>query len=113
MLQILEQGGVRTPSLRDMEEADAVLVLGEDVTQNIREGEQQRAAIKDEMGWPNGDPEQFGRRDIRDQEHRNKGDCDDRERICGGHLGLSFFLHVSHCAWFHHGTNKGCEGRRV
>ncbi|MGS3144482.1 NADH-quinone oxidoreductase subunit NuoG [Aeromonas sanarellii] len=33
MLQILEQGGVRTPSLRDMEEADAVLVLGEDVTQ--------------------------------------------------------------------------------
>lgn len=33
MLQILQQGGVRTPSLRDMEEADAVLVLGEDVTQ--------------------------------------------------------------------------------
>lgn len=32
MLQILQQGGVRTPSLRDMEEADAVLVLGEDVT---------------------------------------------------------------------------------
>lgn len=33
MLQILQHGGVRTPSLRDMEEADAVLVLGEDVTQ--------------------------------------------------------------------------------
>lgn len=33
MLQILQQGGVRTPSLRDMEEADVVLVLGEDVTQ--------------------------------------------------------------------------------
>ncbi|WP_368203240.1 NADH-quinone oxidoreductase subunit NuoG [Aeromonas sp. R5-1] len=33
MLDILEHGGVRTPSLRDMEEADAVLVLGEDVTQ--------------------------------------------------------------------------------
>ncbi|MGY3856762.1 NADH-quinone oxidoreductase subunit NuoG [Aeromonas intestinalis] len=33
MLQILQQSGVRTPSLRDMEEADAVLVLGEDVTQ--------------------------------------------------------------------------------
>lgn len=32
MLQILEQGGVPTPSLRDMEEADAILVLGEDVT---------------------------------------------------------------------------------
>ncbi|UBR47117.1 NADH-quinone oxidoreductase subunit NuoG [Aeromonas veronii] len=32
MLQILQQGGVPTPSLRDMEEADAVLVLGEDVT---------------------------------------------------------------------------------
>jgi hypothetical protein len=28
MLDILEHGGVRTPSLRDMEEADAVLVLG-------------------------------------------------------------------------------------
>ncbi len=33
MLQILQHGGVRTPSLRDMEEADAVLLLGEDVTQ--------------------------------------------------------------------------------
>ncbi|MDX7920492.1 NADH-quinone oxidoreductase subunit NuoG [Aeromonas media] len=33
MLHVLHQGGVRTPSLRDMEEADAVLVLGEDVTQ--------------------------------------------------------------------------------
>ncbi|QJT18737.1 NADH-quinone oxidoreductase subunit NuoG [Aeromonas sp. 1805] len=33
MLQILQHCGVRTPSLRDMEEADAVLVLGEDVTQ--------------------------------------------------------------------------------
>ncbi|MFB0592689.1 NADH-quinone oxidoreductase subunit NuoG [Aeromonas hydrophila] len=33
MLQILQHGGVRTPSLRDMEEADAMLVLGEDVTQ--------------------------------------------------------------------------------
>ncbi|AVP84170.1 NADH-quinone oxidoreductase subunit NuoG [Aeromonas hydrophila] len=33
MLQILQHGGVRTPSLRDMEEADTVLVLGEDVTQ--------------------------------------------------------------------------------
>ncbi|MBL0493190.1 NADH-quinone oxidoreductase subunit NuoG [Aeromonas veronii] len=32
MLQILQQGGVSTPSLRDMEEADAILVLGEDVT---------------------------------------------------------------------------------
>lgn len=32
MLQILQQGGVPTPSLRDMEEADVILVLGEDVT---------------------------------------------------------------------------------
>ncbi|USV59152.1 NADH-quinone oxidoreductase subunit NuoG [Aeromonas encheleia] len=32
MLHILQHGGVRTPSLRDMEEADAILVLGEDVT---------------------------------------------------------------------------------
>ncbi|WP_461605621.1 NADH-quinone oxidoreductase subunit NuoG [Aeromonas allosaccharophila] len=32
MLQIPQQGGVPTPSLRDMEEADAILVLGEDVT---------------------------------------------------------------------------------
>ncbi|MCF5871353.1 NADH-quinone oxidoreductase subunit NuoG [Aeromonas veronii] len=32
MLQILQQGGVPTPSLRDMEEADAILLLGEDVT---------------------------------------------------------------------------------
>jgi len=32
MLQILQQGGVPTPTLRDMEEADAILVLGEDVT---------------------------------------------------------------------------------
>ncbi|WP_421342289.1 NADH-quinone oxidoreductase subunit NuoG [Aeromonas veronii] len=32
MLQILQQGCVPTPSLRDMEEADAILVLGEDVT---------------------------------------------------------------------------------
>ncbi|MEH8118000.1 NADH-quinone oxidoreductase subunit NuoG [Aeromonas allosaccharophila] len=32
MLQILQQGSVPTPSLRDMEEADAILVLGEDVT---------------------------------------------------------------------------------
>ncbi|WP_429030953.1 NADH-quinone oxidoreductase subunit NuoG [Aeromonas veronii] len=32
ILQILQHGGVPTPSLRDMEEADAILVLGEDVT---------------------------------------------------------------------------------
>ncbi|PJG57740.1 NADH-quinone oxidoreductase subunit NuoG [Aeromonas cavernicola] len=32
MLQILQHGNVPTPSLRDMEEADAILVLGEDVT---------------------------------------------------------------------------------
>ena len=32
MLHILQHGGIRTPSLRDMEEADAILVLGEDVT---------------------------------------------------------------------------------
>ncbi|MGU5764668.1 NADH-quinone oxidoreductase subunit NuoG [Aeromonas allosaccharophila] len=32
MLQILQQGGVPTLSLRDMEEADAILVLGEDLT---------------------------------------------------------------------------------
>lgn len=32
MLQILQQGCVPTPSLRDMEEADAILLLGEDVT---------------------------------------------------------------------------------
>ncbi|QXB03370.1 NADH-quinone oxidoreductase subunit NuoG [Aeromonas sp. FDAARGOS 1416] len=32
MLQILQQGGVPTPSLRDMEEADVILLLGEDVT---------------------------------------------------------------------------------
>lgn len=32
ILQILQQGGVPTPSLRDMEEADAILLLGEDVT---------------------------------------------------------------------------------
>lgn len=32
MLHILQHGGVPTPSLRDMEEADAILVLGEDVT---------------------------------------------------------------------------------
>ena len=32
MLHILQHSGIRTPSLRDMEEADAILVLGEDVT---------------------------------------------------------------------------------
>lgn len=32
MLHILQHGGVPTPSLRDMEEADAILLLGEDVT---------------------------------------------------------------------------------
>ncbi|MBE8734070.1 NADH-quinone oxidoreductase subunit NuoG [Aeromonas veronii] len=32
MLQILQHGNVPTPSLRDIEEADAILVLGEDVT---------------------------------------------------------------------------------
>lgn len=32
MLQILQQGGVPTPGLRDMEEADAILLLGEDVS---------------------------------------------------------------------------------
>lgn len=32
MLQILQQGDVPIPSLRDMEEADAILLLGEDVT---------------------------------------------------------------------------------
>ncbi|MCR6653883.1 MAG: NADH-quinone oxidoreductase subunit NuoG [Cellvibrionaceae bacterium] len=31
--QILQDGGVATPALREMEKADAVLVLGEDVTQ--------------------------------------------------------------------------------
>ncbi|PHM49916.1 NADH-quinone oxidoreductase subunit G [Xenorhabdus miraniensis] len=33
MLEILQQGGVYTPSLRDIEGYDAVLVLGEDLTQ--------------------------------------------------------------------------------
>ncbi|MGL5286824.1 MAG: NADH-quinone oxidoreductase subunit NuoG [Aeromonas sp.] len=33
MLKVLTESGVRTPSLRDMEEADAIVVLGEDVTQ--------------------------------------------------------------------------------
>ncbi|MFR9721010.1 NADH-quinone oxidoreductase subunit NuoG [Aeromonas diversa] len=33
MHRVLKEGGVRTPSLRDMEEADAILILGEDVTQ--------------------------------------------------------------------------------
>jgi NADH-quinone oxidoreductase subunit G len=32
MLEILEHGPVRTPSLREVEQSDAVLVLGEDVT---------------------------------------------------------------------------------
>lgn len=34
MHTVLTEGGVRTPSLRDMEEADAILILGEDVTQS-------------------------------------------------------------------------------
>ncbi|MCG6395546.1 NADH-quinone oxidoreductase subunit G, partial [Vibrio alginolyticus] len=33
MLEILPQGGIYTPSLREMENYDAVLVLGEDLTQ--------------------------------------------------------------------------------
>ncbi|MGH9407704.1 MAG: NADH-quinone oxidoreductase subunit NuoG [Terriglobia bacterium] len=33
MLQLLRQGPARTPSLRDVERSDAVLILGEDVTQ--------------------------------------------------------------------------------
>lgn len=33
MLEILQQGGVYTPSLREIEDYDAVLVLGEDLTQ--------------------------------------------------------------------------------
>lgn len=33
MLEILQQGGIYTPSLREMENYDAVLVLGEDLTQ--------------------------------------------------------------------------------
>ncbi|QFI53695.1 NADH-quinone oxidoreductase subunit NuoG [Aeromonas simiae] len=34
MHTVLTESGVRTPSLRDMEEADAILILGEDVTQS-------------------------------------------------------------------------------
>ncbi|MGV8429203.1 hypothetical protein, partial [Pseudomonas aeruginosa] len=33
MLDILQKGGVYTPSLREIEDYDAVLVLGEDLTQ--------------------------------------------------------------------------------
>ena len=33
MLKVLREGGIHTPSLRDIESYDAVLVLGEDVTQ--------------------------------------------------------------------------------
>ena len=33
MLKVLREGGVHTPSLRDIESYDAVLVLGEDITQ--------------------------------------------------------------------------------
>ncbi|MCE1695382.1 NADH-quinone oxidoreductase subunit G, partial [Enterobacter hormaechei] len=33
MLEILQQGGVYTPSLREIEDYDAVFVLGEDLTQ--------------------------------------------------------------------------------
>ena len=33
MLKVLREGGIHTPSLRDIESYDAVLVLGEDITQ--------------------------------------------------------------------------------
>ena len=33
MLKVLQQGGIYTPSLREIESYDAVLVLGEDLTQ--------------------------------------------------------------------------------
>ncbi len=33
MLKVLRESGIRTPSLREMEQYDAVLVLGEDITQ--------------------------------------------------------------------------------
>lgn len=33
MLSVLRDGGIYTPSLREMEQYDAVLILGEDVTQ--------------------------------------------------------------------------------
>ncbi|STU34967.1 NADH-ubiquinone oxidoreductase subunit G [Klebsiella pneumoniae] len=34
MLKVLREGGIHTPSLRDIESYDAVLVLGEDITQS-------------------------------------------------------------------------------
>lgn len=33
MLKVLREGGVHTPALREIESYDAVLVLGEDLTQ--------------------------------------------------------------------------------
>ncbi|SQC40377.1 NADH-ubiquinone oxidoreductase subunit G [Klebsiella pneumoniae] len=36
MLKVLREGGIHTPSLRDIESYDAVLVLGEDITRPAR-----------------------------------------------------------------------------
>ena len=38
MLKVLREGGIHTPSLRDIESYDAVLVLGEDITQTGARG---------------------------------------------------------------------------
>ena len=50
MLDILEHGGVRTPSLRDMEEADAVLVLGKMSPDRPRIALALRQAVKGKQG---------------------------------------------------------------
>ena len=46
MLKVLREGGIHTPSLRDIESYDAVLVLGEDITQTGARGPGGTPAVK-------------------------------------------------------------------
>ncbi len=71
MLKVLREGGIHTPSLRDIESYDAVLVLGEDITQTgacvapaVRRGSERESTR-------NGGGAESGRlADRRDPQHR-------------------------------------------
>ncbi|GHK57403.1 hypothetical protein KPZU09_71390 [Klebsiella pneumoniae] len=70
MLKVLREGGIHTPSLRDIESYDAVLVLGEDITQT---GARVAPAVRrsERESTRNGGGAESGRlADRRDPQHR-------------------------------------------
>ncbi len=71
MLKVLREGGIHTPTLRDIESYDAVLVLGEDITQTgARVAPAVRRAVKRESTRNGGGAESGRLADCGNSQHR-------------------------------------------